>query len=72
MDFSAGGTCPCVRTPKCGLKTCAQTLPTWQECLFHEVPSGAVARVCGCARMCGCAEESTGVDEIGCTEDWAI
>ena len=66
MDFSAGGTCPC------GLKTFAQTLPTWQECLVHEVPSGAVARVCGGARMCGCAEESTGVDEIGFTEDWAI
>ena len=37
--------------------------------LVHEVPSGAVA-MRGCARMHGCAEESTGVDEIGCAEDW--
>ena len=86
MDFSAGGTCPRVRTPGCGLKTFAQTLPTRQECLVNEKSSGGgVARMRGCAWMRGCAEEytgeestkiksteeeSTGVDEIGCAEDW--
>ena len=53
MDFSARGTCPRVRTPECGLKTFAQTLPTRQECLVHEVPSGAVARLCADARLRG-------------------
>ena len=44
MDFSAWGTCPRVRTPTCSLETFAQTLPTRQECLVSDVPSGTVAQ----------------------------
>ena len=75
MDFSARRTCPRVRTPECGLNMLARTLPTRQECLVHEVPSGAVARGCavarwrGCMVVCGCAEESTGAGEIACVQD---
>ena len=50
MDVSARRTCPRVRTPECGLKTFAQTLPTRQECLVHDVLSSAVARLCAVAR----------------------
>ena len=53
MHFNTWGTCPRVRTPQCSLETVAQTLPTRQECLVPDVPSGAVAQLCGCAWLHG-------------------
>ena len=53
MDFSAWGTCSRVRTPECSL----ETLPTRQEGLISDVPSGVVAQLRGCAWMHGCAED---------------
>ena len=51
MDFGAGVTCPRVRTPECGLKTFAQTLPTWSAWFMRYLP----ARSYGCAVVPGCA-----------------
>ena len=59
-DFSTWGTCSRVRTPECSLETFAQTLPTRQECLVSDVPSGAVAQL----------ENKCSPGEIGCVEDW--
>ena len=70
MDFNAWGTCPQVRTPGCSLETCARTLPTRQECLGSDVPSGTVAQLRGCTQMRGCAECGCSPGEIGCAEDW--
>ena len=70
MDFSAWGTCPRVRMPVCSLETFAQTLPTRQECLVSDVPSGAVSQLCGCAQMRGCVEDKCFSGEIGCAENW--
>ena len=70
IDFNAGGTHPQVRTPECSLEVCAQILPNRQECLGSDVPSGAVALLCGCERMCCCTECGCSPGEIGCVEDW--
>ena len=51
MDSSAW------ETSECRLETFTQTLPTRQECLVSDVPSGAVAQLRGCARMRGCTKD---------------
>ena len=67
MNISAWGTCPRVRTSICSPETFAQTLPTQQECLVSDVPSGAVAQLRGCERMRG---NRVFPGDIVCTRDW--
>ena len=70
MDVGTWGTCPRVRTPDGSLETVAHTLPTRQECLVSDVPSGAVAQLRGCAWMRGCADDEYSSGGIEYAEDW--